>query len=440
MVNYVAAHDECNAAKGKQTPFQWWHHNTSGKAPTISWDGYKAIVEKYATTLRNKKVQLLTREDADKLVERYTALAETAWVSKLAQTIVNLRFGWTNGYDQNRKKRVIVVSGGLTARVRRKYSLDKLLYKDNTDSEVFAKKLKNRTDKRHHTLDAMVLTFIPQWARDPGKEGFFRFPAEFRDANGRENYEQIRRLFAESIAKVMPRYLTFERPVLRDRAYGQRDNKMMMVQRTPLRDLAYKAVQQKLVFNPDYAATQINNVRDGRIRRELQNFIATSPAEPAWNAFCDRFEKGELDSLRGIKVSKVMQNLNEDTFEYKDMSKDGSGAFRRRKENHSGQFVYRDAQGKPCVEVVRVFDSIAKVKAEIEARGGGIRIAGFYQKWCLVKLDKPVIHGTVTLEPGTYQLNTIKKDGRAQVTNAGGETSPVISLSKFLDASITRAD
>jgi 5-methylcytosine-specific restriction endonuclease McrA len=436
MVNYVTAHDECNEAKGKQTPFQWWHHNTSGKAPTISWDGYIALVDKYATTLRNKKVQLLTREDADKLVERYTALAETAWISKLAQAIVNLRFNWSNGYDQNRKKRVIVVSGGLTARVRRKYGLDKLLYNKDTDAEVFAKKLKNRADKRHHALDAMVLTFIPQWARDPGKEGFFRFSAEFGD------YEQIRKLFGDSIAKVIPRYLTYERPVLRDRAYGQRDNKTMMVQRTPLRELAYKPVQQKLVYDLTYAADQIKDVRDERIKQELQKFIAASPEEPAWNVFCDRFEKGELESLPGIKVSKVSQNLNGDLSEYKDMSKDGCGAFRRRKERHRGQFVYTDAHGKPRVEVVRVFDSKAKVKAEIEARVEGIKIIGFFQSDCLVKIGKPVVHGAITLAPGTYQLNKIVKEGqgRVQVTSAGGEKSPVISLSKFLEAGFERVD
>ena len=122
------------------------------------------------------------------------------------------------------------------------------------------------------------------------------------------------------------------------------------------------------------------------------------------------------------------------------MSKDGSGSFRRRKENHLGQFIYLDAQGKPRVEVVRVFDSPVKVKADIEAKGKDIRIVDYYQKWCLVKLDKPVVHGTITLEPGTYQLNTIKQDGRAQVTNAGGETSPEISLGKFLNAGFKRVN
>jgi CRISPR-associated endonuclease Csn1 len=318
--------------------------------------------------------------------------------------------------------------------------LDKLLYTDTTDPEVLAKKVKNRDDKRHHALDAMVMTFIPQWARDPSKEGFFRFPAELRDAKGRENHEQIRKLFDAAIAKVIPRYHTYERPVLRDRAYGQRDNKTMMVQRTPVRDLAYKMEKQKPVFNLTYAGIQIKAVRDARIRKELLNFIAISPDKAAWESFCSRLEKGELDSMRGIKVSKVTQNLNEAPIEFKDMSKDGQGAFRIRKEGHRGQFVYLDANGKPQVQVVRVFDSISKVKAEIESKGEGVHVVGFYQSMCLVNITKPVIHKTFTLEPGTYQLNTIKKDGRVQVTSSCGETSPEIVLSKFLDAGFKRAD
>jgi HNH endonuclease/RuvC endonuclease subdomain 3 len=436
-VNYVLTFHDVNHTKekGKLTPFALLH----GKE---GWDAYVKRVEARATTLRNKKVQLLTREDALDLVERYTALAETAWISKLAQTIVNLRFNWTNGYDQSRKKRVIVVSGGLTARVRRKYSLDKLLYKDNTDPEVFAKKLKNRADKRHHALDAMVLTFIPQWARDPGKEGFFRFPADFRDANGREDYELIRKLFDDSIAKVTPRYLAFERPGLADTTYGMRDSGTMMVKRSLLRSLAYKQEQQKPVFNLTYAATQIEAVRDERIKRELKKFLATKPDKFVWDAYCDKLEKGELDSMRGIKVSKVNLNRKEAPIEFKDLSKDGKGAYRTRKEDHLGQFVYLDAKGKPRVEAVRVFDSIAKVKAEIAAKGEGIRIIGFFQSMCQVKWDKPVIHGNITLQPGTYQLNTIKKagQGRAQVTSASGEKSPEISLGKFLAAGFKRVD
>lgn len=445
MVNKVLAHRECNEAKGKQTPFQWWHHNTSSKAPVIGWDGYTALVEKHATTLRNKKVQLLTREDAAELVERYTALAETAWVSKLAQTIVNLRFGWKNGSDYSGPKpvkRVIVVSGGLTARVRRKYRLDKLLYTDITDPEVLARKVKNRDDKRHHALDAMVLTFIPQWARDPNKEGFFRFPADFRDADGREDYQRIRNLFEDHIAQVMPRSIAFERPALADTSFGCRcdGGKPIIVQRVAVFDLAQKpaGVPGKTAFDLKYLTKQVRYVRDVTIRRRLEEFVATNPDQSAWEAFCDRLATGKHEAVAGRRILKVALNRNEDPLEFRDLSKDGKGAYRTRKGEHRGQFVYVDAEGRSHVRAVRVFESLTAVKAEITLEAKAGCIIGFFQSTCQIELDKPVVHGKTTLQAGTYQLNTIKKDGRAQFSSASGEKSPEINLVKLLSAGFRR--
>ncbi len=148
MVNYVLAHDECNEAKSNQTPFQWWHNNRSKKAPSISWDGYKRLVDSCATALRNKKVQLLLREDAPELVQRYTALAETAWVSKLAQTIASLFFGWENGNDKQGHKRVAIISGGLTGRIRRKYRLNSILNPcpDGEDPFLWEEKMREKPE------------------------------------------------------------------------------------------------------------------------------------------------------------------------------------------------------------------------------------------------------------------------------------------------------
>src|SRR5207247_2200199 len=98
------AHIRCNEAKGKMTPFQWKHGREG-------WDAYVTCVNRHATALRNKKVQLLLREDAPELVQRYTALAETAWISRLAQKIASLHFGWRNGNDRDGVKRVTVISG-----------------------------------------------------------------------------------------------------------------------------------------------------------------------------------------------------------------------------------------------------------------------------------------------------------------------------------------
>lgn len=433
MVNYVLTTHETNEAKGDRTPFEWLR-----SAP--DWDAYNKRVAARAHTLRNKKVQLLTREDAPELVQRYTALAETAWVSKLAQAIVNLTFGWTNANDEEGRKRVIVVSGGLTARVRRKYSLDKLLYTNTTDPEVLTKQVKNRSDKRHHALDAMVLTYIPQWARDPGKEGFFRFPAEFRDATGREDYSAIQRLFKDKLAKTTPRFLAYERSGLADTAYGRRTDgeKCVVVQRTPLRGLAYKQVKMKSVFSLEYAATQVAAIRDGRIQAEMKRVIAAQPNEAQWRAICDALENGTHSGFEGVRVVKVTVNRNEDPAEFKDLSKDGTGALRMRKKEHQGQFVFLDSKGRPRVEVVRVFDSLRDVKARLAKEHAGLKEVGFFQSMCQVELDQPVKHGNCTLLPGTYLLNTIKQDGRAQLTSAGGDKSPEIGLVKLLPAGFRR--
>lgn len=433
MLNCVLTTPETNDAKGDSTPFEWLHGSPH-------WDAYVQRVKARAATLRNKKVQLLTREDAPELVQRYTALAETAWIAKLAQTLVNLRFGWKNGCDAQGRKRLIVVSGGLTARVRRKYGLDRLLYGEDTPLEVLEKKLKNRDDDRHHALDAMVMTFIPQWARDPNKEGFFRFPPEFRDAAGREDYQRIRQFFQNHLNRVIPRHLSYEPPALADTIYGKRldAGKAVIVQRVPVRELAYKSEQQRPVFRLDYAAKQVAAVRDARLRSVLQAFLQTKPDQAAWDAFCDQLADAQCPHLPGRKVIKVTVNRDEEPEEFADLSKDGTGAYRTRKGEHQGQFVYVDAHGRPHVRPVRVFESLAKVKAELVRNAGAGRIVGFFQSMCLVELDQPVTHGQVVLPAGVYRLNTIKQDGRAQLTSASGQKSPEINLRKLLAAGFRR--
>jgi hypothetical protein len=157
-----------------------------------------------------KKVRLLLSADAEKMVERYTPLAETAWIARLAQTVASLHFGWANGNDSEGNKRVITVSGGLTGRIRRKYFLNSLLGRNReldakiTErlealaalrssslpreeqkakarvlhaelDELSAESEKDRADKRHHALDAMVLSFLVSWVNDPNREEEFRF-------------------------------------------------------------------------------------------------------------------------------------------------------------------------------------------------------------------------------------------------------------------------
>ncbi len=203
--NYVLTTDETNAAKGDRTPWQWFREDRNQQ----DWDAYKSRVWTRVNQLGWKKVRLLLSADAEKLVERYTPLAETAWIARLAQTVAGLHFGWVNGNDREGNKRVITVSGGLTGRVRRQYFLNSLLgrdreldgkiserldslaelrssglpWKEQRDKaralrseldELGAQANKDRADKRHHALDAMVLSFLEGWVNDPKREEEFR--------------------------------------------------------------------------------------------------------------------------------------------------------------------------------------------------------------------------------------------------------------------------
>ena len=203
--NLVLTSDEANAAKGDRTPWQWFRQDRS----LADWDAYKERVWRRASALGFKKVRLLLSADAEQLVERYTPLAETAWIARLAQTIASLHFGWVNGNDREGNKRIITVSGGLTGRTRRKYCLNSLLGRDRELDRKISERLdalaelrslslpreerkakgralwaelselnaaeKARDDDRHHALDAMILTFFEGKDNDPNHEEEFRF-------------------------------------------------------------------------------------------------------------------------------------------------------------------------------------------------------------------------------------------------------------------------
>jgi CRISPR-associated endonuclease Csn1 len=182
--NKVLTDDDTNARKGDRTPFQWFHDDRIEQ-----WQAFRDRVLKPNKKLGGKKIRLLLSANAEEMVQRYTPLAETAWIARVAQVVAGLHFGWVNGIDEKGKRRITRVSGGLTGRVRRQYSLNSLTgehagqplptdKEERKDWEVQSqaeRATKDRTDKRHHALDAMVLTFLEEWMNDPEREAEFRF-------------------------------------------------------------------------------------------------------------------------------------------------------------------------------------------------------------------------------------------------------------------------
>jgi CRISPR-associated endonuclease Csn1 len=414
VVNYVLTTKKANDDKSDRTPYEWLF----GKE---GWDAYVNRVRERAGALRNKKVQLLTSPDAETLVQKYTALAETAWISKLAQALLDLCFGWQNGNDKQGRKRVVVVSGGLTGRIRRKYGLNSIL-NPNAETEEDAEK-KNRDDDRHHALDAMVISFIPGWVRDTQKGGFFKFPEGVN-----------RELFQREIGDVVPQFVRFEKPALAETIYGKEKNGEMIVQRVELRALAFKPISPaKTKFDVQYGIKQLRSVRDEYVRQLLESFLKTSPDEAQWEHFCSTFRVVGKNGAAGSLVSTVRLNVGKPD-EFADLSKDKTGAWRKAKQGHKGQIIYLDDSGKPRIRPVYVFESQHDVSKQISQSGG--KVYGFFRSGCLVSIDKPIFHSTTPLKPGVYRLNTIETVGRARVTNARGEKSLPIAIGKFLEANL----
>ncbi len=436
VINYVLTTHQANEDKANRTPFE-------SLSATPGWDAYAHRVRGRGIALRNKKVKLLLNADAAELAERYTALAETAWISKLSLGILGAFFGWKNGVDSSGTKRIAVVNGGLTARIRRKYKLNGILNPDAADEEEAEKK--NRSDDRHHALDAMVINFIPGWTRDDAKEHFFRLPQGIH-----------REFFARHIAEVMPRAVAFEKAPLAETIYGGRagTDRTVIVLRSPLVELAMKPTAPgKSVFDLEYLRKQIKAVRDSRIAEVLQHFLEEGhDGEPAWRGFCANFQLPQRDGSPGPRVVKVNMSVGASD-EYAEMSKDGTGAFRKGKKGHKGQIIYIEATktkkgvAKEVIQVrpVYAFESRATVERKLKAEfGDTIRIYGFFQSGCLVATEREAVHEKMKLPPGTYVLNTIRTDSKdAKLTMQDGRTHPGIprySLASLIAAGLKRAE
>lgn len=280
-VNWVLTFGEiANGVKSKMTPYDWFKRDRPKEL-----DGYIEFVRNKIETkdkpgLSRKKIALLTRPDAKDLVQKYTALAETAWISRLAQTIIRLHFGWPLDHQKG-EERVLTLTGGQTADFRRRFRLNTLLGANaktmesasdisKADEEKIANEIqdnlmtenrKNRVDPRHHALDAMVLTLIPEWrhyqaknferwrargAKQDVRLEIMGLPTPFFDASstlakGKLNYDAVRQKFRDVLAQTHAKLVAFQRPKLEQTHYARKriESQICYVKREELRLMAY---------------------------------------------------------------------------------------------------------------------------------------------------------------------------------------------------------
>ena len=435
MYNYALTDEKTNKEKGDRTPFEW----LSSKG--AEWDSYCERVRNLTKDLGAKRCKLLIAPNATELVEKYTALAETAWISKLAQRICCLHFGFQFGGLTGAKK-VWTVSGNTTAMIRARYGLNRLLHDEESAEGVSLldriKKdrefdEKNRKNKKHHGLDAMCLCYAP--TSNTKKASAYKniLPEEI---TRKPESDEARKFFGKYLAEVVPNKVAVKKPRIEQTIYALRKGRM--VKKCNLRDLAFDGINPK--YNYTKLVKRIESIVGDVSKRIVSDFVLSNPdlKESEWEDWCKY--KAAIPSKNGspTKLLRVLCDVGSPE-EYKDLSKDGCGAYRKG-DSHKGQFIWKTKKGKYEVAPVYAYASKSKVLAELKSNPDCVEVCGFFRQNCLVEIPNDVVDksGKTLLKSGIYKSNTIKSDGRAKFTNSDGISTNPISIQYLMPAGMKR--
>lgn len=183
---------EANRFKTNKTPWEAW-------GETDQWDTI-------ASNLKNLTANKAWRFASDAM-ERFEgendfsarALKDTQYLSRIARSYLDTLYDGADG-----KSHVWVVSGRLTEMLRRHWGLNGLTALTDSDAETV--KAKNRTDHRHHAIDAAVIA-----ATDRGLIKRISVMAKRDEVNGAEQvarsvvppWENFRKDVGAQISKII---------------------------------------------------------------------------------------------------------------------------------------------------------------------------------------------------------------------------------------------
>ncbi len=299
--NLVLTSAKVNSKKGERAPYEI--------IPKEEWAAYSKHIGGMKKLDGKKKKILLasSKEEVDELMEKYYGLAITGMVARMARDLTCLYFDWQPG-DTGERQKVIVVTGGLVAKIRRKYRLDKILgdWENNPNPMK-----KDRQDRRHHALDAMVISYLPQWAANKDKSKFFKFPDGIDD-----------KYFAQKISKVFPEYRRWVRASLAEQPLGRiniqgTDTEVLVTRKELEQYLSCEAKDFKKKGNA--LIGRINKVIDPNIRKQLLQNL---------NEIIDGIELNALDKE---DLSKICEQWNKHIADnpYRQSNSKGGSIIRR---------------------------------------------------------------------------------------------------------------
>lgn len=292
---------EANREKRDQTPWEAWGGNPA------RW----AIIEANLKNLSDGKKwrfgpDAMTRfESESDFLDR--ALVDTQYLSRISRAYLDTLF--TGGGH------VWVVPGRMTEMLRRHWELNSLL----SDKERGAVKAKNRTDHRHHAIDAAVIaatdrSLINRIAKSAGQGEKAAQPAEMIARNTPEPWENFRADIADQLDKIVVSHRADHGRIdvegretgkdstagqlHNDTAYGVVDD-LTVVSRTPLLSLKPGDIE---------VTTKGKNIRDPQLQQALA--VATKGKdgkdfELALRAFSEK--PGPYQGLRRVRLIETLQ-------------------------------------------------------------------------------------------------------------------------------------
>ncbi len=138
--NLTIAHKGCNAIKGNRTPFEAFGNNPKG----YNWEEIEARVSEIFRGNYAKKANFLKKNLEADISESSSfldsQLSDTAFMSRAAREYLSCLIP---------ESAIITSPGRLTALLRAKWGLDGILSREGVG--------KNRSDHRHHAIDALVI-------------------------------------------------------------------------------------------------------------------------------------------------------------------------------------------------------------------------------------------------------------------------------------------
>jgi len=432
-MNKVLTSRENNESKGKKTPYEWLKS-------TDKWNSYLERVKKLK--IIDKKKSLLTSPDAKDLVEKYTQLAETAHIAKLSQRICHLFFGWGQG-TKGSIKRVIIANGSLTAKMRNYYQLNRILHPD-INKEEYIKIIssgeideKNRANPRHHALDALVLSMLPEIKMNDKNKDFF--PIWFTPEYCKQEIE-----------KCFPKWIRHEKPKLAETIYGLRrikgSDKYVFVNRR-IGDV--KSI--KGYYDIKTAKKYLDRIFSPEIQKDFREKLNSNPTQEEWKQFLDKYSRGGkpkkilLKEGKPIDYEDIKDFLDGKVKNYGEFIKGKMpGQFLKQKKDSYGYVVYKNDKGKWIREPIYAFESPYSKLKEIKDK----HPQSYYfrtkmlieiQKDCEVTLSQIKKDGggrvksiKTTIKAGRYHLNSINKLSTCKIEDFY-KNEYVVSLNKIME-------